>query len=144
MKRVLSSEGFRFLVSGGSLFLLDFTVFVVCRKVLGIEVVWAELIARSVGAATGFLLHKFFTFARPKGASAMSAQVQGVGYFATTAFNLLFSPFFISWLVLWMHPYELSAKMLGSGLLACETFLVFRYIFRGSKELNNDSLKSNI
>ena len=133
IRRLMSSEGFRFLLSGTSLFILDFSIYLLCRKVFGIEVFWAELMARSTGATAGFLLHKFFTFANPKGANAMSVKTQGAGYFGTAAFNLMFSPILVSYLVWIMDPYELMAKVLGSVLLAVETFLVFRFVFRESK-----------
>ena len=129
----MASQGFRFLLSGGTLFALDFAVFVFCRKVLGIDVAISELCARTVGAVTGFVLHKFFTFANGGNERAMSGSAQGAGYFATTGFNILFSPFLVWWLVGLLHPYELVAKVIGSGLLACETFLVFRFLFRSAE-----------
>ena len=141
MKRFLSSEGLRFLFSGGVLFILDFTAFVIFRKVFGIEVVYSEFLARLFGASMGFLLHKFFTFANPRGSSAMSTRVQGAGYFIIMGVNLVLSPFLVSWLVFMMHPYELLAKGLGSALIACETFIVFRFLFRGSKDESQPELK---
>jgi putative flippase GtrA len=132
IRRMLSNEVFRFLLSGGSLFVLDITAFIICRKVFGIEVFWAELMARTVGASTGFLVHKFFTFAREAESSAMSTRSQGFGYAVTTLFNLALSPFLVAGLVYLLAPYEVFAKALGSILLAMETFLVFRFIFRDS------------
>jgi len=133
IRRLLSSTIFRFLLSGSTLFVIDVTTFVICRKVFGIEVFWSELIARTTGASVGFLLHKFFTFANPEGASAMGARKQGAGYLVTVSFNLAFSPFLVSWLVGLLHPYELMGKVLGSVLLAFETFIIYRFIFRESK-----------
>jgi len=133
IRRLLSSQLFRFLLSGGTLFVIDLAAFIICRKVFGIDVFWSEFIARVTGAATGFVLHKFFTFANPKGESAVGARKQGAGYVATVSFNLVFGPFLVSWLVVLLHPYELMAKILGSVLLAFETFIIYRFIFRESK-----------
>lgn len=130
LQRLVQNEVLRFLLSGGSLFVLDLSIFLMCRKWLGIDVALAEFIARGTGATVGFVLHKFFTFANSNGDSAMSTRKQGVGYAATTGFNLLFSPVLVSGLVWLLHPYELIGKAAGSLLLAVETFIVYRYVFR--------------
>jgi putative flippase GtrA len=133
IRRLLSSKVVRFLLSGGTLFVIDVTTFLICRKVLGIDVFWSEFIARTTGASVGFLLHKFFTFANPKGSTTMGAKKQGAGYLATASCNLAFSPFLVSWLVTWLHPYELMGKVLGSILLAFVTFIIYQFIFREVK-----------
>lgn len=133
IQHLLKHEVLRFLFSGGSLFVLDLGIFLICRKWFGIDVAIAEFMARATGASVGFVLHKFFTFANRGGDSAMSTRTQGVGYAATTGFNLLFSPFLVSALVWALHPYELAGKALGSILLAVETFVVYRYVFREKK-----------
>ena len=134
IRRMLANEVLRFLLSGGSLFVLDFTIFSVCHFYIGLEIWLAELIGRGTGATTGFFLHKLFTFANPKGKSAVSTQKQGIGYTATALFNLAFSPFLVSWLAWLMYPYVALAKALGTILLAFETFIIFRFLFRASKE----------
>jgi len=131
---MLSNEVFRFLLSGGSLFVLDFTVFYICHFHLEMAVWGSELTGRSVGATTGFLVHKLFTFANPKGASALSAKKQGAGYFSTVLFNLAFSPILVSALAWLLYPYVAMAKAIGSILLAIETFVVFRFLFRESND----------
>ena len=143
IRRILENEVSRFVLSGGSLFVLDLATFLLCRKVLGIDVAWAEFLARFTGASTGFVVHKFFTFANAKGSSAMSTKTQGVGYTATTVFNLMLSPFLVSFLVWMLDPYELMGKALGSALLACETFLVFRFVFREKSNQVSQSVASS-
>ena len=134
VRRLMAHEALRFLMSGGTLFVLDFTIFSVCHFYFGLEVWLSELIGRGTGATTGFFLHKLFTFANPKGQSAVSTQKQGVGYTATALFNLAFSPFLVSWLAWLMDPYVALAKALGTILLAFETFVIFRFLFRASQD----------
>jgi putative flippase GtrA len=131
IRHLLSSKFFRYLISGSILFVIDVTVFLICRKAFEIEVFWSELFARTAGASVGFVLHKFFTFTNTS--SAMDGKKQGAGYLATVGCNLAFAPFLVSWLVGVVHPYELMGKIMGSVLLAFETFIIYRYIFRESK-----------
>jgi len=131
IQRVIRHQIARFLVAGASLNLLDLLTFLLCRKVLGIDVPVAQFIARFVGATTGFGVHKLFTFSH-SGDSALKTGQQGMAYAVVTLCNLLLSPFLVTWLVWMLDPYEIAGKLLGDVLLAVETFVIFRYLFRGS------------
>lgn len=89
-KRLTSNTVFRYLLTGGTLFLIDFAVFVGFKS-LGVATPVAQVISRTTGAAVGFVGHKLFTFGN-RDRSATTMAVQGTGYIGVTIFTILFSP----------------------------------------------------
>jgi putative flippase GtrA len=61
MSRILSSSRFRYLIVGGSVYLLELGVIIVAQK-LGASSILAVALSFWVGLIVSFLLQKFFSF----------------------------------------------------------------------------------
>jgi putative flippase GtrA len=123
--RFLSGSVPRYVVVGLALLLLDVVTYSVW--VLGGAAVWqAQLVARTVGAATGFVAHRQITFKTQTGRWAR----QGVRYLWLVAINLLGSPLLVEGLYRWLaNPFV--AKGVAEVLLVTWTYLAMRlWVFR--------------
>jgi len=133
-RRLLSWRLVRYLLVGGGLFVLDTAVFLTLVRLFGWDLRLAQLVSRTVGAATGFVGHRGFTFRQPGKDHAHSVAAQGTGYVAVTLFNIAFSPFvvqFAAWAVPGTLPFSLVlAKIAAECVIVVESFLLLNVVFR--------------
>ena len=60
-RKLLEKPGYRYLMIGGSIYVLELAIILVAQK-LGASAVWAVAIAFSMGTAVSFFLQKLVTF----------------------------------------------------------------------------------
>ena len=131
---LLKIKTVRYLLTGGILFVIDFIVFYILKKPLKVDIRIAQFISRSVGAAVGFIGHKFFVFEN-KDTRLISLSMQGVLYIALVVFNIFASGYLIYFLNKVVKIEGLVIlKVLTEIVMVTETYLVLHLIFYKKKE----------
>lgn len=115
------SQGRRFILAGGAVAALDWTVFVGLRTLMPVPL--ANLFAMLAGVVAGFALHGRYTFRRAQ-AWRSRAFVLYLGVFA---FNFILGTAALMALVAWAVPAAL-AKCGSIGLVACSSFILMRLL----------------
>lgn len=121
---------FRYLLTGGCLFLIDLTIFLSLKR-LGITTPVAQIISRSIGAAVGFVAHKFFSFGSKERTTSILV-TQGRGYLICTIINLFISPVLITGFEMLIHSSLVLGKVVIELFMVLETYLILRLIFSRS------------
>lgn len=119
----------RYLLAGGFLFVLDFVVYFVLARILGIEPGIAQFVSRGTGAFVGFFVHRDFSFHKEGTTHGISTASQGAGYTLVTIANLLGSPFLVHWSVAALGGKIALGKLAVDVFLVMESYLVLRILF---------------
>lgn len=119
----------RYLLAGGFLFFLDFSVYFVLARGLGIEPGVAQFVSRGTGALVGFFVHRDFSFRKEGATHGISTMSQGAGYTLVTLANLLGSPFLVHWSVAALGGRIALGKLAVDVFLVLESYLVLRILF---------------
>lgn len=117
----LWSEGRRFLLAGGLVALLDWTVFIALRTLLPVPL--ANLLAMLTGVAAGFVLHGWYTFGRAQPWRSRSL----LRYLAVFGFNYALGTATLMVLLAWAVPAH-PAKVVSIGVVACSNFILMRWL----------------
>lgn len=123
----LRGSAVRYVLVGAALFGLDLTLFLALVRLGGWPVPHAQLVSRIAGAATGFLLHRAWTFAGST-PHRLHVAAQGAGYTLLVLFNVAFSPLLVTLLAAALAPHLVLAKVVAEILLTIETFLCTRWL----------------
>ncbi|MEX3931233.1 GtrA family protein [Paraburkholderia phymatum] len=121
----------RYIGVGGASFLVDFACFMALVRLGGFNPALAQVFSRTVGAASGFLGHKYFSFAHsdPAVAQKRSSTFQMIGYLGVTVFGITVSPFVIE-LMLWLCGGRLLiGKLCTEVVMVCINFVAMRALF---------------
>lgn len=121
----LSAQAIRYLISGGMVVALDFLSFYVLTRLWPDAYVVANLVAKTVGALSGFFLHKHFTFA---GEQAHSASTQLSLYITLYFVNMALSSAILFGAVDMLQWHELAAKVVADGFVVATSFLTCRML----------------
>lgn len=125
------AQAMRYLLAGGLVFSLDVGVFYLITTVWPAWYIEANLVSKSIGALTGFFLHRYFTFSWEH---RDNAAAQGVMYVLLLGFNLMLSSLLLYLLVEWVGLIELYAKVLTDVLVILVAFVGSRLlVFRGHR-----------
>jgi putative flippase GtrA len=119
----------RYLLAGGFLFALDFSVYFVLARGLGIEPGVAQFVSRGTGAFVGFFVHRDFSFRTEGATHGISTTSQGAGYTLVTIANLLGSPFLVHWSVAALGGRIALGKLAVDVFLVLESYVVLRILF---------------
>jgi putative flippase GtrA len=119
----------RYVLVGGFLFLVDVSVFLALVKGAGVGLGLAQVVSRTAGAATGFLLHRAWTFAGD-GEHRLSLPFQGSGFVALNLVNIAISPLVVTGVDHLFHFPLLVTKIVSEALIVGESFVMLRWIFR--------------
>ncbi len=123
------SQIWRFLVCGGTGFMLDMSSLALFVEVLGIDARIAVILSSCIGAVFVFLANKFFTFRNREPAGRQFLRFVVV-YGISIVFNALLSN-----LLLWLGVQYLLAKMIAIGIGIIWNYLLSHgFIFRRKKE----------
>jgi putative flippase GtrA len=133
---VSTSSGLRYLFTGAGLFFLDLGVYALLHLGFDVAIMTAQLAARSVGAAVGFVAHKFISFGGGDEKQSVSAGSQGVAYTVVMGANILLSPFLVVFLVKLVGGHAILGKLISDAIIITETYLLLRVIFRSDPEPN--------
>lgn len=115
----------RYLISGGTAAAVDLLFLFLFTDGFGFHYLTSAILAFLVAFVVSFLLQKFWTF---QDESVERVHKQVIVYFAVSAVNLLLNTLLMYVLVDWMHIWYMGAQFLASGLIACESFFVSRYV----------------
>lgn len=125
----LSFVTVRYIIAGGTSFLVNFATFYACHRFLGLWYVYATIVAGTVAWVVNFPLHKLWTFGDfRRGAT----KVQAPAHFALKLLNTYCSdPFLLYACVEWIELSPEAGKFVVGGLLGLQNYVVCRYlIFR--------------
>ena len=118
----------RFLIAGGGLFALDFTLFFSLIHAAEMDVWWAQTISASVRVVIGFGAHKWFTFAGDTKDDAKTTAKQGVIYAIQGLINIPISAVVVTACVWAVGGWASVGKVLSEGVLAVWAFFLYRYV----------------
>lgn len=121
----------RYLGVGGGSFLVDFACFITLVRLAGFTPELAQVFSRTAGAASGFLGHKYFSFANsdPEAARKRSSTFQVIGYLAVTVFGIVVSPFVIQLMLYLDGDRLLIGKLCTEVVMMCINFVAMRALF---------------
>lgn len=129
MGTLLRASFLRYLIVGGLLFAVDLVVFLWLHKLLGVAPWGAQLVARSTGAAVGFIAHRHYTFRDALPVSRFGLGVQSGGYVTVMAGTLLLSPIVLVLTLEALGGRAILAKVSTEAILVGSTYLAFRVLF---------------
>ena len=121
----LSAQAIRYLISGGGVVALDFLCFYLLTRLWPDAYVAANVAAKTIGALSGFFLHKHFTFA---GEQAHGAPTQLTLYIALYVFNMALSSAIIFGAVEVLGWHELLAKIVADVIVVATSFVTCRLL----------------
>ncbi len=132
----------KFLVVGGSAFIIDFTINILIVNALNwdprLESFFANTISYSVALVYNYILSSRWSFNSPS--NAKKKNIKGK-FIAVNIFNLIFSSFVIAWLVGFLQTPTFSfipfayvqplAKILVNGIMLISSFILYRtFVFK--------------
>ncbi|ALO36433.1 hypothetical protein CMT41_18055 [Colwellia sp. MT41] len=121
----------RYLISGGGVFILDFSVFLLLFEWFEFSAAMANIISKGIGASTGYVLHSYYTFSWKKNKNTKRAAFD---YALLTLTNVIISTLLLFLLIDIQHWSPVTWKILVDIFVILVAFFVARYfIFR--KEL---------
>jgi putative flippase GtrA len=135
VKCLFSFSFFRYVLTGGILYGIDLGAFLFCCKVLGLNIMLSQGIARTLGAIVGFFGHKYFSFGNKKledGFYSMASQ--GGKYLFVTVFNVFFSPFLVYAFAWVFSGHLIVTKVVAEIILVIETYFLLRLIFLSTRK----------
>lgn len=122
----------RYLGVGGGTFLVDLVCFMVLVRLGGLSPEVAQIFSRTAGAASGFLGHKYFSFANSDRATEQkrSSTFQMIGYLGVTVFGITVSPFVIRLMLYLDGDRLLIGKICTEIVMVCVNFVAMRALFQ--------------
>lgn len=130
MKHSLSSQSLRYLIVGGLVYSLDVGLFIVLAAFARSYYLEINVVAKTVSAIVGFVLHKRFTFSWEQ---RHSIKRQFVLYVLLFVFNISMSTGLIYLLVGRLSLPTLPTRIAVDMVVIATAFLVSRYmVFRAS------------
>ncbi|MFO8071542.1 MAG: GtrA family protein [Polyangia bacterium] len=130
-RRLSDWSAFRYLVTGGVLFVIDLSIFLGLKR-LETPTPIAQAISRTTGALIGFAGHKLYSFRNREWKGSRLA-AQGTGYTVLTVANIFISPAVVMGFE-WLLPGRLVlVKVLAEVVMVTETYLVLSWLFRARR-----------
>lgn len=127
---------FRYLVSGGSAFVMEYGSFLILFKGLALPLVAANTISFLIGLATSFIIGR--TWAFKQDTFAHKARHQALMYVVLAGVNVLLSNGII-WLLDSLGLDARIGKVIAIGFVAVWNFFIFKYvIFRRDRSAPAD------
>ena len=115
----------RYLVVGLFVVAVDYLVYVLMMCFFPSIYIAANILGKTVGAFSGFFLHKHYTFA---GQQDKSTPTQLIFYVALYFGNMTMSSFLIYLGVTWIGYNELLAKIVADAVVIACSFLLNRLL----------------
>lgn len=120
----------KFLFAGGIGASVDLSVYSFLTYVAGLWYVTSSIVSFCVAFGASFVLQKFWTF---RDRSTYRVMKQSALYFGVAVVNLSVNTLLVFLFVDYAGVHKFLSKVLASGIVAIESFLVYRYIiFAGS------------
>ncbi len=132
--RLLKNQKIRYLIAGGSSFLLEYSIFVVTQIVTG-NIYFSNSISFLAGLTVSFILHKYWSFA---GVHTQKTHNQAFAYVFLAATNLVLSNIIIGLLVTQLQLSPFISKVATMALIVLWNYYIFaKFIFRGHSTPEN-------
>lgn len=113
----------RYLITGFSSFFLEYLLFFIMFKVMGMYGLTANSIAICIAFCYNFMLNRIWSFK-----SRTPIQRQFVQYGALFLFNMAFSNGFIYAMSRWLGVSPLISKILAMGCIVIWNFVIYKVI----------------
>ncbi len=123
----------KYLISGGVLFLLDLATVMALVEFVSMSAPAAQPFGRTVGAVSGYFVHKWFTFGTGRRAHAPMSRSETVGYLMIFGFTLIVSPGILYLALELTTGYLVAAKVLTEVVLVITNFIAMRALFFGRR-----------
>lgn len=127
IKRVLSDNKTKYLIAGGSAFLLEYLTFIILNGISGFLVL-ANIVSFAVGFFFSFILHRKWTFS---GQQHHNTHTQLFFYLLLALVNIILTSFLIGGMVNILYIPASIAKLLCMGLVIVWNFVLLnKMIFK--------------
>ncbi len=112
----------KYLISGMSAFVIDWSVYLVSTRALNMDVYIANIVSVFAGATFAFLANKFWSFSRRE-----NTKHQTQRFAALFVCNYLFQQggFYIA--LNYLNLHDLVAKVALISIMVCWNFLIYKY-----------------
>ena len=117
----------RFIISGGLATAANLVLLALFIRVFGFWYLPSSAAAFLLAFAVSFTLQKFWTF---RDRTTDRVHLQAGAYFGILVINLLINTALVYGLVEYARLWPLVAQALASLLIACESFFLYRIVFR--------------
>ncbi len=125
----------RYIISGGSAAVTQFTLFFIAFHVYGIHYLISSTIAFVGAFIVSFTLHRTWTFRNDITTEDIFIHKQAALYFITTLCALMVNNFLLYIFVHFLKVNVLVAQVIVMALVACGSFFVSRnFVFKYKKE----------
>jgi putative flippase GtrA len=121
------AKAVRYLISGGSAAVVNLGSFAVMTKVFGVWYLAASIAAFLLSFVVSFVLQRSWTF-EVRGTTALVEHTSL--YFIAALANLALNTFIVFLLVEYAGSGSLLAQFIAGVIVACESFFVYRLIFK--------------
>ncbi len=120
MTRKLTGQIARYAMVGLLVLALDYAVFAGLLSLFPGQHLAANIAGKLSGAAAGFVMHKYISFA---GAQADKTAQQALSYVLLLSFNLLLSSAMLWLLIDWLRLNAYASRLLVDGIVIGISFL---------------------
>ena len=115
----------KFLIAGGTGAFVDLSIYYILTYVVELWYVLSSVLSFTVAFWVSFGLQKFWTF-RDKNTEKVIKQT--ALYFLVAILNLVINTLLVYLFVEYSGVHKFASKIFASGIVATESFLVYRYI----------------
>lgn len=132
--KIFSTHGiiFRFIVSGGVAAVIDLGVLYLLTAYAGFHYLTSVVIAFIIAFIASFTLQKFWTF---RDHSIQNIHQQSIFYFAIALGNFFLNTYLVYVSVEKIHIHYLVAQILVGGMIACLSFVLYKYVIFAQQEV---------
>lgn len=117
----------RFLLSGGTAAFVHISLLFLFTEYGGLWYIYSSILAFILAFGVSFSLQKYWVF---KSGEHTKIPKQLPLHLSTALINLGLNTLLLFALVEYFHIWYLAAQVMASAIIAIESFLVFRWIFR--------------
>lgn len=121
----------KFLIAGGTGAFVDLSIYYTLTYVAELWYVLSSVLSFAIAFWVSFGLQKFWTF---RDGDTERVGKQTALYFFVAIVNLGINTLLIYFLVEHSGVHKFAAKILASGIVAVESFIVYRYIIFNKKD----------
>ncbi len=132
LKKQTIKQFIKYLFVGGSSFLLDYGLFLLFYKKIGVSEVYSNMLSVFISFWYNFLLNRFWTFG-----SKTTFLEQMIYYVALMLFNMLFSSWFIYIMYSRFSISPVIGKVIAMCLIVAWNFILYKTVIFKSKNVNN-------
>lgn len=122
----------RYLIAGVTGTVVNVALLYVFTDVFHIWYLLSAVLSFSLSVLVSFVLQKFWTFQDP---SKESVHHQVMYYAAVSLTNLALNTAILYGLVDFFHVHYLVGQVIASGIIACESYVVYHYIFKRRSDI---------